>query len=131
MVLEPFQGKCTHYHIVNICILLAKIFLNQNWGCHRVTENTIRHTSIIQGVRCSSVVKAFAHGAIGHWIDPSWGEPIELFLIPASAGNTGCGMCYPVCVMVHIKELLLLIEKSSPCGGSGYPLSLSAWSSTI
>ena len=31
-----------------------------------------------------SVVRAFAHGAMG-WIDPSWGGPIELFLIPASA----------------------------------------------
>ena len=45
--------------------------------------------------------------------------------------NKGCGMCYPVCGMVHIKEPLLLIEKSSPCGGSGFPLSLSEWSFTI
>ena len=32
-------------------------------------------------------------------------------------------MCYPVCGMVHIKEPLLRIEKSSPCGGflSRYP----------
>ena len=35
--------------------------------------------------RCSSVVRAFAHGAMGRRIDPSWGEPIELFLVPASA----------------------------------------------
>ena len=33
--------------------------------------------------------------------------------------NKGCGMCYPVCGMVHIKEPLLLIGKSSICGGSG------------
>ena len=33
--------------------------------------------------------------------------------------------------MVHIKEPLLLIGKSSPCGGSGFPLSLSEWSFTI
>ena len=39
--------------------------------------------------------------------------------------NKGCGMCYPVCGMVHIKDPLLLIRKSSPCGGSGFPLSLS------
>ena len=38
-----------------------------------------------QGARCSSVVRAFAHGAMGRRIDPSWGEPIELFLVPASA----------------------------------------------
>ena len=37
-----------------------------------------------QGVRCSSVVRAFAHGVMGRRIDPSWGEPIELFLVPAS-----------------------------------------------
>ena len=37
------------------------------------------------GARCSCVVRAFAHGAMGHWIDPSWGGPIELFLVPASA----------------------------------------------
>ena len=45
--------------------------------------------------------------------------------------NKGCGMCYRVCGMVHIKEPLLLIGKSSPCGGSGFPLSLSEWSFTI
>ena len=45
--------------------------------------------------------------------------------------NKGCGMCYPVCGMVHIKESLLLIDKSSLCGGSGFPLSLSEWSLTI
>ena len=45
--------------------------------------------------------------------------------------NKGRGMCDPVCGMVHIKEPLLLIEKSSPCGGSGLPLSLSEWSFTI
>ena len=37
------------------------------------------------GARCSSVVRAFAHGTMGRRIDPSWGEPIELFLVPASA----------------------------------------------
>ena len=45
--------------------------------------------------------------------------------------NKGRGMCYPVCGMVHIKEPLLLIEKSSPYGGSGFPLSLAEWSFTI
>ena len=60
--------------------------------------------------------------------------PIELFLVPPVLRdwcNKGCGMCFPVCGMVHIKEPFLLIEKSSPCGGSGFPLSLSEWSFTI
>ena len=50
------------------------------------------------------MVRAFAHG-----------EPIAR------------GMRYPVCAIMHIKELLLLIGKSSPCGGSGFPFSLSEW----
>ena len=45
--------------------------------------------------------------------------------------NKDCGMCYPVCEMVHIKEPLLLIDKSSLCGGSRFPFSLSEWSLTI
>ena len=31
------------------------------------------------------MVRAFARGAMGRRIDPSWGEHIELFLVPASA----------------------------------------------
>ena len=34
------------------------------------------------------------------------------------------GVCYPVCGMMHIKEPLLLIGKSSLCGGSGFPLTI-------
>ena len=45
--------------------------------------------------------------------------------------NKGCGMCYPVCGMLHIKESMLLIGKSSLCSGSGFPFSLSVWSFTI
>ena len=39
------------------------------------------------GERCSSIVRAFAHGAMGRRIDPPWGGPIELFLVPASASR--------------------------------------------
>ena len=56
------------------------------------TEVSGRHTaacshshSLRGAARCSSVVTAFAHGAIGRRIDHSWGGPIELFLVPASA----------------------------------------------
>ena len=64
---------------------------------------------------------------MGHRIDPSWGGPIELFLVPASVNdwcNKGHGICYHVCRMVHIKELLLLIGNSSPCGGRGFCLTI-------
>ena len=80
------------------------------------------------------MVRAFAHGAMGHRIDPLWGGPIELFLVPASAQTTGVTkavVCVILSGMVHIKEPLLLIVKSSLTGSSGCPFSLSEWSLTI
>ena len=77
-----------------------------------------------RGARCSSVVRAFAHGVMGCRIDPSWGGPIALFLIPASAPRLVVtkAVVYVVLFMryTHIKEPLLLIGKSSLCGGSGF-----------
>ena len=48
---------------------------------------------MFEGARCSSVVRAFAHGAMGHRIDPSWGGPIELFRVPATTGVTKAVVC--------------------------------------
>ena len=39
---------------------------------------------LYSGARCSSVVRAFAHGAMGRRIDPARVGLIELFLVPAS-----------------------------------------------
>ena len=68
-------------------------------------------------------------GSILHGVDP-----LSYFSFQAVLHdwcNKGIGMCYPVCGMVPIKEPLLLIDKSSLCGGSGFPFSLSEWSLTI
>ena len=51
--------------------------------------------------------------------------------VPHDWCKKAVGMCYPVYGMMHIKEPLLLIGYSSPCGDSGFPLSLSEWSLTI
>ena len=53
------------------------------YNCSTTAVVTVLYFRI--GARCSSVVRAFAHGAMGRRIDPSWGGPIELFLVPASA----------------------------------------------
>ena len=80
------------------------------------------------GVRCSSVVRAFAYGAMGRRIDISWStySAISRSSQWSTTGVPKCRrMCYPDCGIVHTKEPLLLIGKSSPCGGSGFHLSLS------
>ena len=74
------------------------------------------------------MVRAFAHGAMGRRIDPSWGGPMSYILLKPVLTT---GMCYPVCGVMHIKEPLLLIGKSSLYGGSGFPISLSEWFFTI
>ena len=80
------------------------------------------------------MVRAFAHGVMGRGSILHGVDPLSYFSFQPVLHDwcdKGHGMCYPVCGMVHIKEPLLLIEKSSPYGGSGFPLSLSEWSFTI
>ena len=64
-------------------ISIVHISISQMTPTTGVQFQIIHHTGL--GARCSSVVRAFAHGAMGRRIDPSWGGPIELFLVPASA----------------------------------------------
>ena len=52
--------------------------------CYSVCGMVHIKDPLLLGARCSSMVRAFAHGAMGHQIDPSWDGPIELFLVPAS-----------------------------------------------
>ena len=56
-------------------------------------------------------------------------------LFPSSqcftTGVTKVVVCIVLSGMVHIKEPLLLIGKSSPCGSSWFPLLLSEWYFTI
>ena len=68
------------------------------------------------------LVRVFAHGAMGRvcfMVDPLSYFSFQPVLHDWC--NKGCGMCYPVCVM-------LLIRLSSLCGGSRFSLSLSEWS---
>ena len=51
---------------------------------YRRQGERVARDCVQEGARCCSVVRAFAHGAMGRRIDPSWGGPIELFLVPAS-----------------------------------------------
>ena len=47
------------------------------------------------------MVRAFTHGAMGRRIDPSWGGPIELFLIPVKCSTTGVTKAV-VCVILSV-----------------------------
>ena len=76
-----------------------------------------------------SLMVRWVVGSILHGVDPL--SYLSFQPVLHDWCNKGRGMCYPVCGMVHIKEPLLLIDKSSLCGGSGFPFSLSEWSSTI
>ena len=91
-------------------------------------------TWYIQGAGRSSEVELslmvrWVVGSILHGVDPLSYFSFQPVLHDWC--NKGRGMCYSVCGMVHIKEPLLLIDKSSLCGDSGFPFSLSEWSLTI
>ena len=75
-----------------------------------------------------SLIVRWVVGSILHGVDPLSYFSFQQVL--HDWRNKGRGMCYPLCGIVHIKEPLLLIDKSSLCGGSGFPFSLSEWSLT-
>ena len=68
-------------------------------------------------------------GSILHGVDPLSYFSFQSVLYDWC--NKDRNMCYPVCWMMHLKEPLLLIGMSNPCGGNGFPLSQSEWSFTI
>ena len=102
--------------------------------CHqwhlRFCKNTV---SKVGAGRSSEVERSlmvrWVVGSIIHGVDPLSYFSFQPVL--HNWCNKGRRMYYPVCGMVHIKEPLLLIDKSSLCGGSGFPFSLSEWSLTI
>ena len=72
---------------------------------------------------CYPVCSVVKHPLLVQWVVGSIipGGPIELFLVPTSAlqlVNKDYGMCYLVCGMMHKKDQLLQIGKSSVAEGS-------------
>ena len=87
-------------------------------------QNSLHKSEVERSLMVRWVVGSILHGV----------DPLSYFSFQPVLHdwcNKGRGMCYPVCGMVHIKEPLLLIDKSSQCGSSGFPFSLSEWSLTI
>ena len=98
------------------CILL--IFktnvLNENLCKNRKyyseTIETLKGAGRSSEVERSLMVQ-WVVGSIVHGVDPL--SYFSFLPVLHDWCNKGRGMCYPVCGMVHIKEPLLLIDKSS------------------
>ena len=95
-----------------------------------------QNKSKLQKQKMFYMVKAFIHGAMGDGSsDRSFMvDPLSYFSFQPVLHdwcNKAHGMCYPDYGMMHIKEPLLLIRKSSPYGGSMFPFSVSEWFLTI
>ena len=119
---RPFTGISSRFNF-------KQMEINGEFS-HHCTFNMLTNILIYEqrGKRHLLMVR-WVVGSILHGVDPLSYFSFQPVLHDWC--NKGCGMCYPVCGMVHIKEPLLLIGKSSPCGGSGFSLSLSEWSFTI
>ena len=92
--------------------------------CLRPMQGAGRSSEVERSLMVRWVVGSILHGV----------DPLSYFSFQPVLHDwckKGRGMCYPVCGIVHIKEPLLLIDKRSLCGGSGFPFSLSEWSFTI
>ena len=113
-----------HYLLYSTGEIVPNALIIDSWinPLHPLGEG--RSSEVERSLMVRWVVRSILHGV----------DPLSYFSfqpVHHDWYNKGCGMCYPVCGMVHIKEPLLLIDKSSLCGSSGFPFSLSEWSLTI
>ena len=102
-------------------------------GCHSQIHVTMLPAHRIQSM---FVIIEFLEPPLGNYFSfqlvlHGWCNKFSFQLVLHDWCNKSRCMCYPDYGMVHIKEPLLLIGKSSLCGGSGFPFSLSEWSLTI
>ena len=80
-----FSDECKNFH--NISLGQGQEIVAEQAMDIAAKEGhwVVLQVSAIGILQFVSVVRTFAHGAMGRQIDPSWGGPIELFLVPASA----------------------------------------------
>ena len=115
------ESSLTDIYIYFCCLLHVYILILQSI---EMTRGAGRSSEVERSLMVRWVLGSILHGV----------DPLNYFSFQPVLHdwcNEGRGMCYPVCRMVHIKEPLLLIDKSSLCGGSRFPFSLSEWSFTI
>ena len=108
-------------NVFTVWILKEDIFSRERSVFDRWRNNVklLKRSSEVE----RSLLGRWVVGSILHGVDPLSYFSFQPVLHDWC--NKGRGVCYPVCGMVHIKVPLLLIDKSSLCGGSGYPFSLS------
>ena len=113
-----------HHSVVHPCDVIS---------CDKRWPNSARIALTPSLINCSVVKRPFMVRRVVESIP--YGGPSELSFVPASAPwlvfpfqpvvhnwfIKGRGMYCSVYGKVHIKDPLLLIEKSSLCGGSGFP----------
>ena len=100
-----------------------QVIMLTTYSRQQLTDN--RERDVAPEVESRLMVR-WVVGSVLHGVDP-----LSYFSFQPVLHDKGRGMCYPVCGMVHIKEPFLLIDKSSLCGASGLPFSLSEWSLTL
>ena len=117
-----FSSFYCHMLIYGVGGNIATELLCESYGCHWKL-----HWKSLKWYVTVGFLRLF--GSILHGVDPLSYFSFQPVL--HDWFNKGRGMYFFVCGMMHIKEPLLLIGKSRPCGGSGFPHSLSEWSFTI
>ena len=63
-------NSCPHQRLNDTLVIFTETS-NQSYMLHDWVDVKVDGWHICQA-RCSSMVRVFAHGVMGHWIDPSW-----------------------------------------------------------
>ena len=81
-----------HRYFIDVFVVGIVVVLTEN-----ARRKTFQSLARVGGARCSSVVRAFAHGAMGRRIDPSW------WTHWAITRFSQCPMTGVVCVILSVR----------------------------
>ena len=69
--IKTFQDYLSTFLSTVMLMLCIELLGNADWDWSQI-KYVLYHALLFEGTRCSSVVRAFAHGVMGRPIDPSW-----------------------------------------------------------
>ena len=102
-------------------------FKRKETRCHHIGYSyrlTARALLYAPSHRQDNTYTAFVTPVVEHWLEREIAQWVRPWRIDPTTHRhivkKGCGMCYPVCGMVHIKEPLLQIERVAYVVAAGF-----------
>ena len=120
LCLSVCMSVCKYEYVCEVCVCVCvRVFVGMYVYTHihiNIQYYILMYNNLYILFRYCFLIKLNIYTYLW-WYNFFWGIPSPWFC------NKGCGMCYSVCMIVHIKDLLRIRTSSPFSGSNGFPLS--------